>query len=68
MAANHLVCPNCGGTTHRWFVSCRGPNDVQDGRIRLSEISAIAYLGCEECSETLKIIDSEEIEERLNLD
>ncbi len=40
--------------------------DVQDGRIRMSEVSPIAYLACEECSETIRVIDEDEINEMLN--
>lgn len=59
-------CRNCKGTMLRWYVGTKGPNDVTDGRIRTSEVNAIAYLGCEECSETLRVIDSDEIETMLN--
>ena len=32
---------------------------VQDGRLRLNEVTIIAVLGCKDCSETLKIIDAD---------
>lgn len=59
-------CSNCEGTDLRWHVGCRGPSHVVDGRIRMSEVSPIAYLACEECSETLAIIQEDEINEKLN--
>jgi hypothetical protein len=59
-------CENCGGSDLQWYVSTVGPRDVQDGRIRMSEVSPIAYLACEECSETIQIIQEDEINRMLN--
>jgi hypothetical protein len=60
-------CKNCGSKQLRWYVGTKGPNDVVDGRIRMSEVSAIAYLACEECSETLNVINEDEINDMLNV-
>lgn len=57
-----MQCPNCDGTDFRWYIS----NDVVDGRLRMHDIQVIAYLACEECSETLQIIHEDEINKRLN--
>lgn len=59
-------CTNCGGNQLKWIVDSEGPHDVVDGRIRMSEVHAIAFLACEECSETLAIIDEDEINAMLN--
>jgi uncharacterized protein YbaR (Trm112 family) len=59
-------CPNCKGDKLSWAVDKRGPSDVTDGRLRMSEISVIGYLYCEECSETLGIIEEHEVTEMLN--
>ena len=60
------ACTNCGSEDVRWYVGKRGPTDVPDGRLRMSEISVIAYLACEECSETLNVIEEHEVETMLN--
>lgn len=61
-----MQCKNCGSNELRWHISTRGPSDVQDGRIRMSEVSAIAYLACEECSETIRTAYEDEVNEMLN--
>ena len=61
-----MICTNCGSTDTQWHVGVKGPNDVPDGRIRMSEVSAIAYLACEDCSETLAVVLEDEINRMLN--
>lgn len=61
-----MSCPNCTSDSLRWYVGKAGPSDVQDGRLRMSEIHVIAYLACEECSETLRTIESDEVDRMLN--
>lgn len=61
-----MICPNCESEDLRWHVDRRGPIDVVDGRLRMSEIQVIAYLGCEECGETCRVIEEHEIENMLN--
>lgn len=62
-----MTCKNCGSDDLKWFIGTKGPSDVVDGRIRMSEVSAIAYLACEECSETIRVVRSEdEINRMLN--
>jgi hypothetical protein len=60
------TCKNCGGTELSWTSSCKNYSGVQDGLLKLNEIGAIFILGCEECSETLKIVDGDRIAEFLN--
>jgi formate-dependent nitrite reductase cytochrome c552 subunit len=59
-------CRNCESTDLKWCIGTAGPTDVPDGRIRMSEVYAIAYLSCEECGETLSIIQEDEINRMLN--
>ncbi len=59
-------CKNCSSTNLRWYISKKGPSDVVDGRIRMSEVYPIAYLACEECSETIRVIEEDEINAVLN--
>ncbi len=61
-----MTCPNCSSGDLRWHLGKRGPSDVQDGRLRMHDVSVIAFLGCEECSETIEIIEDHEIEDLLN--
>ncbi len=59
-------CTNCGGSDIKWNVGTAGPTDVVDGRLRMSEIRVIAYLFCEECSETLQTVEEDVINDMLN--
>lgn len=59
-------CSNCGGDELRWHADKQGPSHIADGRLRMSEIHVIAYLACEECSETLRVIQEHEVEEIMN--
>lgn len=61
-----LKCPNCEGRNLRWHIGTQGPHDVVDGRIRMSEVHAIAFLSCEECSETLRVVGEDEVNKMLN--
>lgn len=63
-----ILCPNCQGTSLSWSAVAHGPSDVVDGRIRMSEVSVLFVLGCNVCSETIRIVDadSEEGIELLN--
>ncbi len=60
-------CTNCEGSLLRWSIATKGPSDVPDGRIRMSEVHAIAYLYCEECSETIRIVDEDAVNKMLNV-
>jgi hypothetical protein len=59
-------CPNCDGNDLKWYVGNQGPSDVVDGRIRMSEVQVIAFLACEECSETLRVVGEDEVNKMLN--
>ena len=51
--------PNCSGTDLKWTADKVNRSLVQDGRFRMHDIGIIFVLGCEECSETIRIIDAE---------
>lgn len=61
------TCTNCGSEDLSWAVGKHAYDPiVPDGRLRMSEIQVIAYLYCEECSETLHVIQEDEINKMLN--
>jgi len=49
-------CRNCGSENLTWNCISLNLGGVQDGRICMRETSGALVLGCEECSETLKIL------------
>lgn len=59
-------CPECGGNELSWFTSPRNRVHVPEGRLRTNEVGCDFILGCDECSETIKVIDAVEIAEMMN--
>lgn len=62
------ACSECGGTDLRWYVDKTRANSFPgvNGPLPLNEVKVIGYLACEECSETVRLIEVEAIEEMLN--
>lgn len=63
--AEIIECDECLSEDLEWNVSTR-TNGVGDGRLRAHDVSAVAYLGCNECSKTLAVIDGDTIARVLN--
>lgn len=59
-------CKDCGSTQLTWHADVRNYGGVQDGRLKMNEIGPIFYLGCDECSATLKIVDGDAIANEMN--
>ncbi len=57
-------CNNCGSLLLSWNCGKKNNSGIQDGRLQCHDISV---LGCEECSETLKIIDGDEAAQLLSV-
>lgn len=64
------ICPACDGTDLNWYIAkTRGGLSGfpgANGPLNISEVQVIGYLACEECSETVKIVQVEELEGMLN--
>lgn len=60
------TCPECGSDKLEWITGTHYPADVPDGRGRTSEARTIFGLGCTECSETVRTIDTDAACEILN--
>jgi hypothetical protein len=50
-------CPECGSRELTWHADTKNYGGVVDGRICMREVGPIFYLGCDECSETIRVID-----------
>lgn len=62
------LCKNCGEDDLEkfvWHVAVEIDGNVTavDGRLRLNDVAAVAYLGCETCSETLRVVSAQIIED-----
>lgn len=60
-------CKNCGGESFSWFPCNRVNSIALDGRLKSNEISCDFVLGCDECSETLKVVPAEKIAREMNM-
>lgn len=63
------TCPACDGTDLHWYVHKTRANSFPgaNGPLPLNEVKVIGYLACEECSETVRTVEVEDIEEMMNL-
>jgi len=58
-------CHECGSQTLSWQTVNKASSDVPEGRLRSSEVRTLFVLGCDTCSETLKILSADEVAGRL---
>lgn len=60
------ACRACGGTQLTWFAHNENKSDVQEGRLRTNEVSCVFVLGCNDCSETLRVVSADKVASQLN--
>ncbi len=53
-------CSNCDGILLSWDVHKAARNGPQNGLLSLHDVQVEAVLGCDECSETLLVLDIED--------
>lgn len=61
-------CKECGSKALTWFTTNANKSGVQEGRLRSNEITCQFVLGCDDCSETLRVINADTIAARMNAD
>ena len=59
-------CRECGSTALSWFAQNTVSNGIQQNRLNTSDVQCVFVLGCDDCSETLKIISADKIAEHFN--
>jgi hypothetical protein len=52
-------CGECGSRKLTWHCQAENRGGVQDGRIKMHEVGVIFFLGCDECSATVRAIDGD---------
>lgn len=65
--SNITACYVCDSESLTWDSAVIIHNDVQQGRLTTRDVSAIFFLGCDECSETLARVSAEDVVEFLNI-
>lgn len=58
-------CPECGSRELTWHADTKNCGGAQDGRICMREVAPVFFLGCDECSETIRVIHGGAIAELL---
>lgn len=58
-------CPDCGSESLTWNATVINKTGVQDGRLKIHDVSGLFYLGCEDCSATVAQIRADEVAEFL---
>jgi hypothetical protein len=61
-----LKCKSCGSTKLSWFPSTRNTSVVQDGRLRMHDVTCDFVLGCDECSDTVTVLNADLIAVMIN--
>ena len=57
-----ITCPSCKTSKGvGWHSAIETPNEIVDGCFRSHDIKPIFFAACEYCSETIKIVNSDEI-------
>lgn len=59
-------CPECGSSDTEWRCAQTTKSGVADGRLRMHDVSTVFYLGCNVCSETIRVLSGEEVARWMN--
>jgi hypothetical protein len=59
-------CKECGSKSLTWFTQKVVFNGVPQNRLNTSDVKCQFVLGCDDCSETLKVIRADTVAEHLN--
>lgn len=63
---NITKCNECGSQDISWQTSNTICTEVQPGRLRTSDVQCKFVLGCDNCSETLALVNADEIASDMN--
>jgi hypothetical protein len=67
---NRPECPNCGSYALTWDVAMSGGRLLPPGTVHqlsVSDTSCVFFLGCDECSETVRTVTAEDVAMELNV-
>lgn len=59
-------CRECGSTSLTWFATIECVNDVPHNRQNPNDMVCRFVLGCDDCSETLRITEADKVADWLN--
>lgn len=62
MSTEETGCPNCDGDRFSWSLSTRLSSSAPlDGQLNSHDVIPILVLGCDDCSETIRIVEGDQI-------
>lgn len=62
-------CKECGSLALSWFATnTTGTSGIQNGRLKTEDVTCQFVLGCDNCSETLRVVNADTVAARLNAD
>jgi hypothetical protein len=62
-------CKECGSKSLSWFTTTStGFTGIQQGRLTTNDVTCQFVLGCDDCSETLRVVNADTFAARLNAD
>lgn len=59
-------CRECGSKSLTWFAQNTVHNGIQQNRLNTHDITCLFVLGCDDCSETLKLVSADDIAAQMN--
>lgn len=59
-------CRECGGTSQTWFTQNVITTGAPQNRLNTNDVRCQFVLGCDECSETLKVVGADKVADWLN--
>lgn len=59
-------CRECGSESLTWFARNENRTGIMEGRLRTHEVTCVFVLGCDDCSETLRVVSADKIVEHMN--
>lgn len=63
---SRTTCRHCGGTSLTWATSIINRSAVQQGRLNTHDVECVFFLGCDDCSETMNMVDADRVAALLN--
>ena len=59
-------CGECESDDLFWFAQNTVPNGIQQNRLNTHDVQCVFVLGCNNCSETLRLVSADQIAELMN--
>jgi hypothetical protein len=59
-------CKHCGSTHLTWDNAITIRSGVQQNRLNTNDVECLFYLGCDECSETVAVLNADKVAQYLN--